>query len=58
VSSDDLVSNLCLLALNGVRRYDAGLEETFENLILDGIDLSRYGVELLDPDVDIEDFFD
>jgi hypothetical protein len=47
-----------LLALNGVRRYDAGLEETFENLILDGIDLSRYGVELLDPDVDIEDFFD
>ena len=37
---------------------DTGLEETFENLILDGIDLSRYGPEILDPDVDIEDFFD
>lgn len=37
---------------------DTGLEETFENLILDGVDLSRYGAEILDPDVDIEDYFD
>ena len=26
------------------------LEETFENLILDGLDLSRYGAALLDPE--------
>eukprot|EP00698_Gefionella_okellyi_P001713 TRINITY_DN11582_c0_g1_i1.p1 TRINITY_DN11582_c0_g1~~TRINITY_DN11582_c0_g1_i1.p1 ORF type:complete len:483 (+),score=71.67 TRINITY_DN11582_c0_g1_i1:70-1518(+) len=37
---------------------DTGLEETAQNLILNQIDLSRYGAELLNPDVDIEDFFD
>jgi hypothetical protein len=35
-----------------------GLEETFENLILDRIDLSRWGPALLDPEFDVEDFFD
>ena len=34
------------------------LEETFENLILDGVDLSRFGPELLDPELDIADYFD
>ena len=34
------------------------LEETFENLILNGTDVSPYGDALLDPDVDLEDYFD
>ena len=34
------------------------LEETFENLILNQLDLSQYGEDLLDPNVDIEDYFD
>ena len=33
-------------------------KETFENLILNGMDLSRFGESLLDPDIDIEDYFD
>ena len=37
---------------------DTDLEETFENLILNGLDLSRYGENLLDPNIDIEDYFD
>lgn len=32
--------------------------ETFENLILDGLDISRFGAELVDPHFDIEDYFD
>ncbi len=34
------------------------LAETFENLILNELDVSAYGVDLLDPDVDIDDYFD
>ena len=34
------------------------LAETFENLILNELDVSAFGVELLDPDVDIDDYFD
>ena len=34
------------------------MQETFENLILNQMDLSRFGESLLDPDVDIEDYFD
>ena len=34
------------------------LQETFENLILNQLDLSRFGESLLDPNVDIEDYFD
>ena len=34
------------------------LEETFENLILNQLDLSQYGEDLLDPNIDIEDYFD
>ena len=34
------------------------LEETFEHLILDGLDLARYGPDLLAPDVELEMIFD
>ena len=37
---------------------DTDLEETFENLILNQMDLSEYGEDLLNPDIDIEDYFD
>ncbi|CAH1243854.1 PYROXD1 [Branchiostoma lanceolatum] len=37
---------------------DTDLEETFENLIVNGMDLSPYGEDLLDPNIDIEDYFD
>ncbi|XP_046398394.1 pyridine nucleotide-disulfide oxidoreductase domain-containing protein 1 [Ischnura elegans] len=37
---------------------DTDLEETFENLILSGLDVSAYGEDLLHPGVDIEDYFD
>lgn len=37
---------------------ETDLEETFENLILDGLDLSRYGPALLDPDFEIDHIFD
>ncbi|XP_030335134.1 pyridine nucleotide-disulfide oxidoreductase domain-containing protein 1 isoform X3 [Strigops habroptila] len=37
---------------------DTDLEETFENLILNQMDLSAYGEDLLNPDIDIEDYFD
>ena len=37
---------------------ETDLEETFENLILNQMDLSVYGEGLLDPTIDIEDYFD
>lgn len=37
---------------------ETDLEETFENLILNQMDLTRYGEELLNPNIDIEDYFD
>lgn len=37
---------------------ETDLEETFENLILNQMDLSSYGEDLLDPSIDIEDYFD
>lgn len=37
---------------------DTGLEETFENLILSGTDISHIGVDLLSREIDVEDFFD
>ena len=37
---------------------ETDLEETFENLILDGLDLSRYGPDLLDPDIELDHMFD
>ena len=37
---------------------ETDLEEVFENLILGGIDLSPYGPEILDPEAELEDYFD
>ncbi|KAM6214676.1 pyridine nucleotide-disulfide oxidoreductase domain-containing protein 1 [Rhynchocyon petersi] len=37
---------------------ETDLEETFENLILNQMNLSSYGKDLLDPNIDIEDYFD
>ena len=37
---------------------ETNFEETFENLIQDKIDVSHLESDLLDPDVDIEDYFD
>lgn len=37
---------------------DTDLEETFENLILNQTDLTPFKDDLLDPNIDIEDFFD
>jgi hypothetical protein len=34
------------------------MEETFENLILNQLDVSRFGENLLNPDIDIDDYFD
>ena len=37
---------------------ETDLEEAFENLILDGLDLSSYGPALLDPNMEIDHMFD
>ena len=37
---------------------DTQLEEVMENLILNRLDVSVFGIGLLDPNVDIGDFFD
>ncbi|XP_012256809.2 pyridine nucleotide-disulfide oxidoreductase domain-containing protein 1 [Athalia rosae] len=37
---------------------ETNLEEMCENLILDQLDLSVYGEDLLNPDIDVEDYFD
>lgn len=37
---------------------ETDLEETCENLILNQTDLTPFKDHLLDPDIDIEDFFD
>ncbi|KAB0798536.1 hypothetical protein PPYR_09529 [Photinus pyralis] len=37
---------------------ETDLEETCENLILNQIDISPYGTDILNPDIDIEDYFD
>ena len=37
---------------------ETDLEEVMENLILNQLDVSSIGIDLLDPDVDIEDYFD
>lgn len=34
------------------------LEETMENLILNRLDVGEFGIGLLDPDKNVEDFFD
>jgi hypothetical protein len=37
---------------------ETDLEETFENLILDQLDVGQYGPHLLDPDVELDHVFD
>ncbi len=37
---------------------DTDLEEVFENLIMNELDVSSYGIELLNPDIDLEGYFD
>lgn len=37
---------------------DTDLEEMCENLILNQLDLSPYGDDILNPDIDVEDYFD
>ncbi len=37
---------------------ETDLEETFENLILNRLDISAFGADILDPDIDVEDYFD
>ncbi|KAK9800326.1 hypothetical protein WJX73_002466 [Symbiochloris irregularis] len=37
---------------------DTDFEEVFENLILDRLDLSAYGPDLLSPDIDLQEVFD
>ena len=37
---------------------DTDLEETFENLILNQLDVGNIKADLLNPDIDIEDYFD
>jgi NAD(P)H-nitrite reductase large subunit len=37
---------------------ETGLEETFENLILDQLDLAGLGPALMDPDVELDHVFD
>ena len=34
------------------------LEEVIENLIMNALDISHLGVKILNPDIDIEDYFD
>jgi hypothetical protein len=37
---------------------DTDLSETLENLIMDGLDVSDYGPDILDPAMDLDDVFD
>lgn len=37
---------------------ETDLEEAFENVILDGIDLTEFGSSILDPDIEFDHIFD
>ncbi len=37
---------------------DTDLEEVCENLILNGLNISGVGVDILNPEIDIADYFD
>jgi NAD(P)H-nitrite reductase large subunit len=37
---------------------DTDLEEAVENLILNELDVSRFGIDLLNPNIDVEGYFD
>lgn len=51
IISDDRVQGAMLIG-------ETDLEETIENLILNGTDVSEIKDDLLNPTVDIEDYFD
>lgn len=44
--------------IGGLLIGDTGLEEAIENLILNRLDVSGYGIALLDPEFNMEDYFD
>ena len=44
--------------LGSVLIGETDYEETFENLILNQIDVSYLGSDLINPDIDITDYFD
>lgn len=48
----------CGRVIGAVLIGDTDMEETFENLILNRLDISHIEDSLLDPEVDIEDYFD
>ncbi|OAF68868.1 Pyridine nucleotide-disulfide oxidoreductase domain-containing protein 1 [Intoshia linei] len=62
--SIDESSFIKLVILHGVVQgavligTDTHLAETIENLMLNKLDISIYGEDLLDPNIDIEDYFD
>ena len=41
-----------------IGEHACGLAETFEHLILDELDVGALGPHLLDPELDLEDYFD
>jgi len=51
-----IIKNGCLVGAVLIGETD--LEETFENLILNQLDISHLQDNLLDPDIDIDDYFD
>lgn len=61
-ASDDSSFVRVLLARGRVRGAvmigETDLEEAFENLILDGLDVGGYGPALLDPDIELDHVFD
>lgn len=51
--------HIVMLAYQGaILIGETDLEETFENLILDGLDLSAIGPHILNPDIELDHVFD
>ena len=49
---------LCGRMIGAVLIGATGLEEAFQNLILDGLDISSFGADILDPELEIDHMFD
>lgn len=56
-TSDAIVANSKYI-IGALLIGDTELEEVFENLIMNKLNINSFGVDLLDPDVDIADYFD
>ena len=54
----DGVRRVAMVGASVLMGSGVAVEETFENLILNGLDLSSYGPRILDPEVDLEAYFD